>query len=157
MFNDLNVLSPIEIESRAEVALENYILKRQIEARVCRDIAKNHIVPTAINYQNRLLTNVQGLNDVLSASEAKQATKTQIRIIKETSHHIAEIVNTIDKMGIAMDKASDSSNLHDKAIQYAEIVKPMMDIIRQHSDELEMMVDDELWPMPKLRELLFTR
>lgn len=157
MFNDLNVLSPIEIESRAEVALENYILKRQIEARVCRDIAKNHIVPTAINYQNRLLTNVQGLNDVLSASEAKQATKTQIRIIKETSHHIAEIVNTIDKMGIAMDKASDSSNLHDKAIQYAEIVKPMMDIIRHHSDELEMMVDDELWPMPKLRELLFTR
>jgi glutamine synthetase len=157
LFEEANVLSAVEIESRSEVALENYVMKRQIEARVCRDIAKNHVIPTAINYQNRLLTNVQGLNDVLSAAEAKKASKTQVQIIQETSHHVNAINELIEKMAKAKQKAGKTEDLHKKAVQYADVIKPMMDEVRVHSDELEMMVDDELWPMPKLRELLFTR
>lgn len=157
MFEELNVLSAVEIESRSEVALENYIMKRQIEARVCRDIAKNHIIPTAINYQNRLLDNVRGLKDVLSAAEAKSASVTQVKIIKDTSMHVGAISSTLEKLEKAMGTTDKTNDLHKAATIFADKIKPMMDEIRVHSDELEMMVDDELWPMPKLREILFTK
>lgn len=157
MFEDLNVLSAVEIESRHEVALENYVMKRQIEARVTGDIAQNHIIPTAVKYQNRLITNVTGLMGIFEGAEAEEASATQRQMIKDISHHISEVKSLVDSMLEARRKVDENADLEEKASEYANRIKPMMDEIRNHSDKLEMMIDDELWPMPKLRELLFTR
>ena len=157
LFESLNVLSGIEIESRLEVAYENYILKRQIEARVCGDLAANHIIPTAIKYQNRLIENVSGLKNVLSAAEAKKASSGQVEIIKAIGVDIAEVRNSVAELRANMEKIDKLGDHKKIAAKYASVVKPLMDNIREHSDQLEMLIDDEIWPLPKLRELLFTR
>jgi glutamine synthetase len=154
---NLNVLTHEEIEARWEVEIENYILKRQIEARVCGDIAQNHIIPTAISYQNRLIANVKGLKDVLGEIEGNTAASTQLKLIREISGHISAMKLAIDTL---LDKRRITDALPDvqqKAESYAHVLKPLMDEIREHSDALEMLIDDEIWPMPKLREMLFTR
>jgi len=157
MFEELNVLSATEIESRHEVALENYVMKRQIESRVTGDIAQNHIIPTAVNYQNRLITNVQGLLNIFEGSEADEASATQKGLIKDISNSITQVKNMVDQMLEERRLVDAEEDLEKKAEQYANQIKPLMDGIRGHSDHLEMLIDDELWPMPKLRELLFTR
>ena len=157
MFEKLNVLSATEIESRYEVALENYVMKRQIESRVVSDIAQNHIIPTAIKYQNRLITNVEGLMNIFSAKEADEAGATQRVLIKDISKSVTGMKNLIDTMLEDRRKVDALDDLEEKAREYANRIKPMMDAIRDHSDHLEMIIDDEIWPMPKLRELLFTR
>lgn len=154
---NLNVLTHEEIEARWEVEIENYILKRQIEARVCGDIAQNHVIPTAIAYQNRLITNVQGLKDVLGDKEGSAAAATQIKLIREISGHIGGMKSAIDKL-LEKRRVTDAmADVQKKAESYAHVLKPLMDEIREHSDALEMLIDDEIWPMPKLREMLFTR
>ncbi|MFM1932551.1 MAG: hypothetical protein RL226_1854 [Bacteroidota bacterium] len=157
IFKDMNVLDPEEMHARLEVEFENYILRRQIEARVCADLAQNHIIPTAVNYQTRLVENVRGLKEILPAAEFKTATVTQMKLIKEISEHLAEIKNKVDELLEKRRKVDALADAEKKAEQYSKDLLPIMNIIREHADRLEMLVDDELWPMPKLREILFTR
>lgn len=157
LFKDLNVLEPEEMEARAEVEFEAYIMRRQIEARVCVDMAQNHVIPTAIIYQNRLIENVRGLKDILSAAEFKVASSTPMKLIRDISMHLQVVKDNVDLL-LEKRRAIDAiTEIELKADEYASAILPLMDIIRDSSDSLEMLIDDELWPMPKLRELLFTR
>ncbi|MCW5900650.1 MAG: glutamine synthetase III [Flavobacteriales bacterium] len=157
LFQRMGVLSPVEAEARHEIGLHNYTLKIQIESRVAGDLAKNHIVPVAIAYQNRLLENVRGLKDVLPADKVKKATAVQLALIEEISERIAAIMGLVHDMVEARKKANKVDDPRHKAIAYCDEVKPFLDRIRYQSDKLELLVDDELWPLPKMRELLFTR
>jgi glutamine synthetase len=157
LFADMGVLSEVELDARHEIELHSYMLKVQIESRVAGDLAQNHIIPTAITYQNRLIENVKGLREVLGAEKAKKATVAQIAIIEEISEHVSAIMKLVNEMVEARKKANAIEEARAKAIAYCDKVRPFLDRIRYHSDKLELMVDDELWPLPKLRELLFTR
>ncbi|MCG8576005.1 MAG: glutamine synthetase III [Flavobacteriales bacterium] len=157
LFGNLEILSPVEIEARHEIELENYILKLQIEARVIGDLAKNHIMPAAIEYQNILIKNVKGLKDVLGAEESKEAGRTQINFIKSISKHINSMNDITNDMITARKEANAIEDTREKAYAYCDNVKSLFDEIRYHADKLEIMVDDDMWPLPKLRELLFTK
>ena len=156
LFEDLHVFSHKEIEARHEVYLEQYFMKVQIESRVMGDIAQNHIVPTAIEYQNRLIRNVQGLKEIFGEKEFKSVAGEQIEMIRTISSHINTIVGNVNEM-IEMRKACNKiEDSREKAIAYEERVKPFFDTIRYSVDKLEGIIDDELWPLPKYREILFT-
>lgn len=157
LFADMGVLSEIELDARHEIELHSYVLKLQIESRVCGDLAVNHIIPAAITYQNRLIENVRGLKDVLGADKAKKASAVQVELIEEISEHLGKLKSLTDAMIEARKKANTIEDHREKAIAYCDKVKPFLDEIRYHSDKLEITIDDELWPLPKLRELLFTR
>ena len=157
LFDELGVLSLVETEARHEIELHSYTLKIQIESRVVGDLAQNHIVPVAIAYQNRLIENVRGLREVLGAEKAKKATATQIRLIEEMSEHVSAVVSLVDEMIEARKKANTIEEPRAKAVAYCDQVRPYLERIRYHADKLELLVDDELWPLPKMRELLFTR
>jgi len=157
LFNKLGILSPVELEARHEIELENYILKIQIEARILGDIAKNHIMPAAIEYQNILINNAKGLIDVLGAKDGKEAARTQINFIKSISKHVNAMNDKVNLMIDERKKANVMEDTREKAYAYCDNVKSMFDNIRYHADKLEIMVDDEIWPLPKLRELLFTK
>lgn len=156
LYSDLNVLTERELDARVEIELEKYRMQIQIESRMCGDLALNHIIPTAIKYQNILINNVQGINVILG-SAAKKASAVQAEMIKEISSRVEEIKNNVDQMVEARKKANKIEDAYDAAIAYCDTVKPYMDKIRYEADKLELLVADELWPMPKLRELLFTR
>ena len=157
LFNKLGILSPVELEARHEIELENYILKIQIEARIMGDLAKNHILPVAIAYQNDLIKNAQGLIAILGDKEGKEAARTQINFIKSISKHVNALNDKVNLMIAERKKANVLDNARDKAYAYCDNVKAMFDEIRYHADKLEIMVDDNTWPLPKLRELLFTK
>jgi len=157
LFSDMGVLSPVEMEDRHEIELHSYMLKIQIESRVAGDLAQNHIIPTAISYQNRLLENVRGLREVLTAEQAKKASGTQIQLIVEISERVSAIKTLVDDMIEARKKANTIEDARERAIAYCDRVKPFLEEIRYQTDKLELVVDDELWPLPKMRELLFTR
>ncbi|MEO8589988.1 MAG: glutamine synthetase III [Flavobacteriales bacterium] len=157
LFADMGVLSAVELEARHEIELHSYVLKIQIESRTCGDLAVNHIIPAAINYQNRLIENVIGLREVLGAEKGKKASATQVAWIEEISEHVGKLKSLTDDMIEARRKANAIEEHRAKAIAYCDKVKPFLDEIRNHSDKLELLVDDELWPLPKMRELLFTR
>lgn len=157
LFNKLGILSPVELEARHEIELENYILKIQIEARIMGDLAKNHILPVAIAYQNDLIKNAQGLIAILGDKEGKEAARTQINFIKSISKHVNALNDKVNLMIAERKKANVLDNARDKAYAYCDNVKSMFDEIRYHADKLEIMVDDNTWPLPKLRELLFTK
>ncbi|MFM9984244.1 MAG: glutamine synthetase III [Flavobacteriales bacterium] len=156
MFEDMNVLTHEEIHARYDIEVETYVRKREIEARLTIDLAQNHILPAAIGYQSRLTENVLGIKDIFTAAEAKEATKTQMELIREISAGINGIRTTSEKMRVEREKAA-KLDLEKQAEIYVNKVKPMMDLIREHADNLEMIVDDESWPLPKMREILFTR
>ncbi len=156
IFSDLNVLSNQEIDARLDVQLENYVMKLQIEAKVCGDMAQNNVLPAAINYQNKLIENVSGLKNILGASFKKSAS-TQIELIQEISTSISDLKSSIDELNAARTKAESSKSLEKEAAAFAKSVKPLMEKVREHADKLEMIIDNEIWPMPKLREILFTR
>jgi glutamine synthetase len=157
LFNRLNVLSDIELEARYEIELENYILKLQIESRTLGDLAQNHIIPTAIKYQNTLITNIKGINDIFNKKDAQLFSSTQTDLLKEISLHINGIKTKSSIMLEERKKANKIDSTKKKALAYCDKVKPYFDEIKYHSDKLELLIDDELWPLPKLRELLFTR
>ncbi len=157
LFNKLGILSPVELEARHEIELENYILKIQIEARIMGDLAKNHILPVAIAYQNDLIKNAQGLIAILGDKEGKEAARTQINFIKSISKHVNALNDKVNLMIAERKKANVLDSARDKAYAYCDNVKSMFDDIRYHADKLEIMVDDNTWPLPKLRELLFTK
>ncbi len=151
------VLTHREIEARYEIQLEKYIKKIQIEARVFGDLAMNHIVPIAIEYQTRLIQNVEGLMDIFSKEEAIELAADRLATIKEISKHIAEIKTKVEALVEERKIANAVENTEDKATAYAKKVKPIMEEVRYNIDKLELMIDNEMWPLPKYRELLFTR
>ncbi|GAA4281201.1 glutamine synthetase III family protein [Gaetbulibacter aestuarii] len=156
LFQDLDVMSEIETKARYEIEIEAYSMHIQIEGRVLGDIARNHIVPTAVKYQNVLIENVQGLKAIFEG-EFKNIAKEQIGLIQAISEHIEGINTNVTKMITARKKANAIENPEEKALAYCHKVKPLFDDIRYHCDKLELLVDDEVWPLTKYRELLFTR
>ena len=156
LFGSLNVMNHVEVESRYEIELEEYTKKIQIEGRVLGDIARNHVVPTAIRYQNVLIENVRGLKDIFGSSFEKVAAE-QIKLIKEISEHIEGINSKVDAMTEERKKANKLDSAEKMATAYCNKVKPYFEEIRYHADKLELLVDNELWTLTKYRELLFTR
>lgn len=157
VFSRHNVLSSEEVHARMDVQFENYVMKRQIEARLCGDLALNTILPVAIQYQSNLLANVESMQKVLGEAEAKKAAATQIKMIKELSEHINAVKTLSDNLWEKRKKVDTLADIEKKAEDYCHFIKPMMDEIRTHVDRLEILIDDSLWPLPKLREMLFTR
>jgi glutamine synthetase len=157
LFEKHHVLSRVELEARYEIKLEKYIKKLQIESRVLGDLAINHILPTAIHYQNRLIDNAKGLKDVLDSKTFVKLSRNQLNAIKEISDHVASIKEDVIGMTEARKVANHMDNSPEMAKAYRDTVMPYFDSIRYHVDKLEMLVDDELWPLPKYRELLFIR
>lgn len=157
LFNEMGVLTPRELEARQEIEFENYVMKIQIEARVINEMVRNFIIPAAVQYQNRLIKNVQGLQDVLGSKEGKIAAASQIDVIKDISDHMTEMKKASDVMLAARKEANQIEDIKDRAIAYCDKVKTHFDKIRYHVDKLELLVDDEEWRLPKFREMLFTR
>ena len=155
LFEEMKVMTKVEIQARYEIELEEYSKRLQIKGRVLGDIARNHIVPTAIIYQNTLLENTKNLKEIFGA-DYKNIAKEQIELIMTISNHITEINALVLKMIEERKKVSNKKALV-KAEAYCNKIKPFFDKIRFHCDQLETMVDDNLWPLTKYRELLFTR
>jgi glutamine synthetase len=155
LFEEMEVMNKIELEARFEIDIEEYTKRLQIESRVLGDIARNHIIPTAIIYQNTLLENTRNLKEIFG-EEYKNIAKEQIELIMIISNHITEINSLSVKMIDERRKANKHTALK-SAEMYCNNVKPFFEQIRYHCDKLETMVDDNLWPLTKYRELLFTR
>ena len=157
MFGETGVFTRIELEARNEVKWEMYVKKVQIEARVLGDLALNHILPVAKRYQSLLLDNVCKLKQVFTPEQYETLAKHEldtIRIMSEHSHAISDLVTQmVDHRKVA----NRIEDLRSRAIAYHDTVAPLLHTIRQHVDKLELMVDDEMWPLPKYRELLFIR
>lgn len=157
LFEGLNIMSEREQEARHDIYLEMYTKKIQIESRVMGDLAMNHIIPTAIRYQSALVTNVRGLKEIMSDADFKKAAGIQMEMISQISDHVATIKTNVDEMTEARKTANAITDMKKQAVSYCEHVRPYFDVIRYHVDKLELLVDDEAWPLPKYRELLFTR
>lgn len=157
LFEDNEVLSAVELEARYEIYQEDYQMRIQIEARVLGDLIGNHIIPTAIRYQNTLIENAKGLKEILPEAEFMENAAEQIKMIKEISTAIATLKNKVEAMIEARKQANRIESGPEKAKAYCDTVKPFLQEIRDVADKLELMIDDELWPLPKYRELLFTR
>jgi len=151
------IFSEKELESRVEVEFEKFTKKVQIEARVLGDLAINHIVPTAIRYMTTLTDNVRGLKEVFSDLEYERLAGARKEMIISISDHISNIKKLANEMVEERKKANVVEDSFKKAITYEKKVKPYLDEIRYHIDKLELIVDNEIWPLPKYRELLFTR
>ena len=157
MFEKSGVLSLKEIEARNEVKWETYSKKIQIESRVLGDLAINHIIPAAVRYQSTLLDNVYKIKQLFSGDKADTIAAIDMENIEQISENIAAIKTKVKEMIEVRHKANRMDTERDKAIAYHDDVMPKMDEIRTHIDNLELMVDNEIWPLPKYRELLFIR
>lgn len=153
LFIKNGIFTERELEARHEISLEEYIKKVQIESRVMGDLAMNHVIPTAINYQSKLIHNVKGLKDLDLADFAH----TTIDTIKEISERVATIKTNVDAMIEARKVANNLEDSKERAIEYCEKVKSYFDVIRYNVDKLELVVDDEDWPLVKYREMLFMK
>lgn len=156
LFERLGVMNQVEVEARYEIEMEEYILHIQIESRVLGDIARNHVVPTAVRYQNILIENVTGLKTIYG-DKFKDFAKEQLALIEEISHHIEAINSLVTRMTSQRKALNKQNDLEKKATGYCNKVKSLFEDIRYHCDKLELMIDDELWPLTKYRELLFTK
>ncbi len=157
LFEHLDVMSHREQEARHAIYLETYTKKIQIESRIIGDISLNHIIPTAIRYQNLLIDNVHKMKDIFNAADFKTNASTQLEMIKEISERISSIKNSVNEMTEDRKKANVIEDHKKLAVAYCERIKPYFDSIRYHVDKLELIIDDELWPLPKYREMLFTK
>jgi glutamine synthetase len=157
LFTRHNVLNSVELKARHEIKLENYTKKLQIESRVMGDLAVNHILPTAIQYQNRLIENARGLKEVLDSKTFVKLSRNQLNTIKEISDHVSNIKEYVAEMVEARRLANRIEDIEKKAGAYKDSVLPYFEKIRYHVDKLELLVDDEIWPLPKYRELLFLK
>jgi glutamine synthetase len=151
------VFTDKELESRVEVEYEKFTKKVQIEARVLGDLAINHIVPTAIRYMTSLVENVKGLRDIFNDAEFDKLAGARKEMIVNISDHISNIKRLVNEMVEERKKANIIEDNYEKALAYESKVKPYLDEVRYHIDKLELVVDNEIWPLPKYRELLFTR
>jgi len=151
------IFSEKELNSRVEVEYDKFTKKVQIESRVLGDLAINHIVPTAIRYMTSLVENVRGLREVFNELEFERLAGARKELIVNISDHITMIKKLVADMIEERKKANKIEDAYTKAIEYEKNVKPYLDQIRVHIDKLELIVDNEIWPLPKYRELLFTR
>lgn len=157
MFADTGVFSKVELEARNEVKWEMYTKKVQIEARVLGDLAINHIIPAATRYQSLLLDNVYKIKQLFNAEKANIIAARDMEGIEEIANHISSIRELTTKLIDARRVANRIESERAKAIAYHDNVCPLMTDIRAHIDKLELMVDNEIWPLPKYREMLFIR
>ena len=155
LFESQSVLGKRELEARLNVDLDEYTLTLQIEGRTLGDIARNHIIPTAVKYLNTLIENVRGLKEIYGEEYIKHA-KEQMLLIERISSHMSEINSGVNKMIEERKKANIINDKFDKAVSYCNHVKPYFESIRYHCDKLELLVDNSLWPLAKYRELLFS-
>ena len=152
-----NIFNENELNCRIEVELEKFTKKVQIESRVLGDLAINHIIPTAVTYQNRLLENLRGLRETFSPEEYELLGADRREVVKNIQLRLLSIKQLVHEMTEARHIANRLSSQVEKAYSYEENVNPYMEKIREHIDQLEMEIDDEIWPLPKYRELLFTK
>ena len=153
----MGVLSPRELEARREIEFDGYVLKIQIESRLMGDLVNNNFIPAVLEYQNKLIKNIQGLMAVFGEKEGKAMAKTQMDILKEVNLHLNSMKSASETMLAERKKANAIDDVEKKALAYCDKVKIHFDEIRYHADKLELLVEDELWPLPKFRELLFIR
>lgn len=156
LFEGLSIFSKRELEARLLVDLEAYISTIQIESRTLGDLARNHIIPTAIRYQNILIENIQGLKEIYGTGFKKYASE-QLILLESISNYIAQINEGVTKMIAARKKGNQLTDFHKRALHYESEVKPFLTSIRYQCDKLELTVEDSLWPLAKYRELLFVR
>ena len=146
-----------ELEARNEVKWETYTKKIQIEARVLGDLVMNHIVPVATEYQSKLIDNVFKMKGLFAEDEAASLSAENIALIKKIAEHTSYIKEHVDAMVAARKVANKIADEREKAIAYHDTIAPMLEQIRYHIDKLELIVDDQMWTLPKYRELLFIR
>ena len=157
MFEQMNVMNRNELEARNEVKWETYTKKIQIEARVMGDLAMNHIIPVVTHYQSRLAKNVSSMINIFGKEEGERLTKRNINILKEVAERIQLIETGVDELVEARKVANKIESQREKAIDYHDNIVPQMEKIRYQIDKLELIVSDEMWTLPKYRELLFIR
>ena len=156
LFENLEVFSSAELHARCQVDMQSYTSEIQIESRTLGDISSNHIIPTAIKFQNILIENVQGIKEIFGTNFKTHANE-QLVILENISEHIKQINKGVADMVLARKKANSIDDINKKALSYAETVAPFLNQIRYHCDKLELTVDDSIWPLAKYRELLFIR
>ena len=157
MFEQMNVMNRNELEARNEVKWETYTKKIQIEARVMGDLAMNHIIPVVTHYQSRLAKNVSSMINIFGKEEGERLTKRNINILKEVAERIQLIETGVDELVEVRKVANKIESQREKAIAYHDNIVPQMEKIRYQIDKLELIVSDEMWTLPKYRELLFIR
>ena len=157
MFESTGVMTRKELEARNEVKWETYTKKIQIEARVLGDLVMNHIVPVATEYQSKLIDNVFKMKGLFAEDEAASLSAENIALIRKIAEHTSYIKEHVDAMVAARKVANKIADEREKAIAYHDTIAPMLEQIRYHIDKLELIVDDQMWTLPKYRELLFIR
>ena len=157
MFESAGVMTRKELEARNEVKWETYTKKIQIEARVLGDLVMNHVVPVAIEYQSKLIDNIYKMKQIFPAEEAEKLSAENMAIIRKIAEHTSYIKEHVDTMVEARKVANKIVDERAKAIEYHDKITPMLEQIRYHIDKLELIVDDQMWTLPKYRELLFIR
>jgi glutamine synthetase len=154
LFRNMGVLAPNEVEARFEILNETYVKKLQIEARIIGDMCLNHVIPAAVRYQNVLIENVKGIKEIFGDSYLNYCAA-EIDTLQKISSYINNISADVEALVEERKKANRIENIAERAKVYSHNVKDMMDKVRDSADHLEMLVDDEVWPLPKYRELLF--
>ncbi|NLV53040.1 MAG: glutamine synthetase type III [Bacteroidales bacterium] len=157
MFESTNVMHLNELQARNEIKWETYTKKVQIESRIFGDLCLNHIIPVVTKYQSMLIDNVHKVQGIFPAEKAQKISKENLYLIEKISDHESFIIENVEKMVNARKIANRIESVREKAIAYHDTVAPLLEEIRYHVDELETIIDDEAWPLPKYRELLFIR
>ncbi len=157
LFIDNSIFNEREVLARFHIKQEKYFKKIQIESRVIGDLALNHIIPTALKFQNLLIQNANGLKNILDNRDFEKYANFQISMIKEISDIVAIIKNKVNDMINERKIANEIEDVYEKSVAYSEKVKPYFEDIRNQADKLELIIDDELWTLPKYRELLFIK
>ena len=154
LFDKLGVLAPNEVEARFGILNETYVKKLQIEARIIGDMCLNHVIPAAVKYQNVLIENVNGIREIFGKGYLEFCSA-EIETLKKISSYINSISVYVEQLVEARKKANKIEDMAQRAKVYSHEVKDMMDMVRENADKLEMLIDDEMWTLPKYRELLF--
>jgi glutamine synthetase len=154
LFRKLGVLAPNEVEARFEILNETYVKKLQIEARIIGDMCLNHVIPASVKYQNILIENVNGIREIFGKGYMEFCAS-EIEALKKISTYINNVSIYVERLVEARKKANRIEDMAERAKVYSHEVKDMMDKVRDNADHLEMLIDDEMWPLPKYRELLF--
>lgn len=157
MFESTGVMTHKELEARNEVKWETYTKKIQIEARVLGDLVMNHVVPVATEYQTKLIDNVYKLKGLFPEEVAAKLSAENLSIIQQIAEHTTYIKEHVDEMVAARKVANKVDGEREKSIMYHDTIAPMLEQIRYHIDKLELIVDDQMWTLPKYREMLFIR